>query len=158
MNMANKVSKGNFDKMYPLARYDISVITRSLFQPYFDSNYDPDQVLFVGETWMFENLEPEVLAEGLGWTEGPVWSKDLNALLFSDVNNDRIYKWSQNGGVSVFMEHSGGFDVENMDYKEYERKNEPGSNGLAIHDGYLYICSHYVGRIHRIKIDQINEG
>ena len=74
MNVLNKVTSGKFDKFYPMARYDISVIGRSMFKPYFDSHYDPDYVIFVGDTWMFKSLEPEVIAEGLGWTEGPVWS------------------------------------------------------------------------------------
>ena len=74
MDVTNKISMGKFDKLYPMARYDVSVITRSLFKPYFDSHYDPEYVKFVGDKWMFETEEPEVIAEGLGWTEGPVWS------------------------------------------------------------------------------------
>ena len=53
LNLVNTVTKGKVDEFYPLARYDISVITRSVFKPYFDSNYDPDNVLFVGDSWIF---------------------------------------------------------------------------------------------------------
>jgi gluconolactonase len=46
---------------------------------------------------------------GARWTEGPVWFADLNCLLFSDIPNQRILRWSPDpmgsdglGGVSVF--------------------------------------------------------
>ena len=43
---------------------------------------------------------------GARWAEGPVWFGDLNCLLFSDIPNQRILRWSPDaldgGGVSVF--------------------------------------------------------
>jgi gluconolactonase len=48
----------------------------------------------------------EKIAEGLGRTEGPVWSSDGNYLLFSDTPKNTIYKW-QNGKSSVFLNPSG---------------------------------------------------
>src|SRR5206468_4063976 len=42
----------------------------------------------------------EVLAEGFKWTEGPVWVKqDGGYLLFSDIPNNRVMKWSPKGGL-----------------------------------------------------------
>ena len=32
----------------------------------------------------------EIIAKGFSWSEGPVWSKKLNAVLFSDVPNNVI--------------------------------------------------------------------
>ena len=32
----------------------------------------------------------EVLAGGFKWTEGPVWDKKANALLFTDIPNNRV--------------------------------------------------------------------
>ena len=49
----------------------------------------------------------EKLGEGFRWTEGPVWFGDREALVFSDVPNDRIMQWSKIGGVQVFREPSG---------------------------------------------------
>ncbi len=47
------------------------------------------------------------LSEGHGWLEGPVWFADHELLLVSDVPNDRILRWSEGGGVSVFRQPSG---------------------------------------------------
>jgi gluconolactonase len=47
------------------------------------------------------------LAEGFAWLEGPVWFADHDCLLFSDLPNDRIMRWSERGGVSVFREPAG---------------------------------------------------
>ena len=33
----------------------------------------------------------EIIAEGFKWSEGPVWVDALNALLFSDVPNNKVY-------------------------------------------------------------------
>ena len=47
------------------------------------------------------------LGEGFAWLEGPVWFADANQLLVSDLPNDRILRWSEDGGVSVFRQPSG---------------------------------------------------
>jgi gluconolactonase len=47
------------------------------------------------------------LGEGFGWLEGPVWFADHDCLLFSDIPNDRILRWTERGGISVFREPSG---------------------------------------------------
>ncbi len=49
----------------------------------------------------------EKLGEGFAWLEGPVWFADHDCLLFSDIPNDRILRWSQNGGISVFRQPAG---------------------------------------------------
>jgi gluconolactonase len=46
------------------------------------------------------------LADGFRWLEGPVWFADHRFLLFSDIPNDRIMRWTEAGGVSVFREPS----------------------------------------------------
>lgn len=41
------------------------------------------------------------------WTEGPVWFGDGRYLLFSDIPNDRILRWSEeSGAVSTFRQPS----------------------------------------------------
>ena len=49
----------------------------------------------------------EILAEGFGWSEGPIWSTKLNSLLFSDVPNNVIYKWNEKNGLNVFAKPIG---------------------------------------------------
>ena len=53
------------------------------------------------------NAALEVLGEGFRWLEGPVWFADQESLLFSDLPNDRVMRWTQGGGVSVFRQPSG---------------------------------------------------
>jgi gluconolactonase len=87
----------------------------------------------------------ERLASGFGFTEGPVWSPD-GYLLFSDPNDNLIYRWTPDGQVSVHRTKSG---YSGMDIGEYA---QPGSNGLAIdRDGLLTIAEHGNRRITRVE-------
>jgi gluconolactonase len=47
------------------------------------------------------------LADGFGWLEGPVWFGDHDCLIVSDILNDRLMRWSENSGVTVFRAPSG---------------------------------------------------
>jgi gluconolactonase len=50
----------------------------------------------------------EKLAEGFTWSEGPAWvRRDGGYLLFSDVPANRMHRWSERDGISVFLEPSG---------------------------------------------------
>jgi gluconolactonase len=53
------------------------------------------------------NARLELLGQGFRWLEGPVWFADLDCLLVSDLPNDRIMRWSQSGGISLFRQPSG---------------------------------------------------
>ncbi len=54
------------------------------------------------------NASIERLATGCRWNEGPVWFGDMRALFWSDIPNDRILRWDEEGGaVSVFRRPSG---------------------------------------------------
>jgi gluconolactonase len=107
-----------------------------------------------------ERLEPAIdaivppnaklykLAEGFQFTEGPVWVRDGAYLLFSDPNHNTIYKYSEDGSLSVFREHSG-YDA--ADIAEY---GQPGSNGLTLDArGRLTINEHGRHRVSRIEAD-----
>ncbi len=88
----------------------------------------------------------EVLAGGFKWTEGPVWDKKAKALLFTDIPNNRVVKWSAKDGVSDFLKPSG------YTGKETFKGDEPGANGLAFDkDGNLILCQHGDRRISRLK-------
>ncbi|MFY0625808.1 MAG: sulfatase-like hydrolase/transferase [Reichenbachiella sp.] len=81
-----------------------------------------------------KNSEIEVIAEGFTWCEGPVWIESEQCLLFSDVPENVIYKWTEMDGLSLFLERTGYSDSK-------KRKGGKGSNGLAIDDeGKLFIC------------------
>jgi gluconolactonase len=100
----------------------------------------------------FEKMLPkdskiEVLASGFDWSEGPVWVKDGGYLLFSDVPKNKVYKWEEKSGLSVFLEPSGytGRGVYS---------DEPGSNGLIIDSkGRLVSCEHGDRRISAMPLN-----
>lgn len=57
--------------------------------------------------FLLHNAPLERLATGCRWTEGPVWFGDARCLLFSDIPNDRILRWSEEEGLSVYRSPSG---------------------------------------------------
>lgn len=82
------------------------------------------------------NQKPEVLAEGFKWTEGPVWVEKHQMLLFSDIPQNKVFKWSEQAGLEEYLfpaGYSGGDDGG----------REPGSNGLLLDKkGNLVLCQH----------------
>ena len=50
-----------------------------------------------------EDAVVEILAEGFSWSEGPVWVPQLNAVLFTDVPENKLYRWDETNGLSVFL-------------------------------------------------------
>ncbi|PWT77357.1 MAG: gluconolactonase, partial [Bacteroidetes bacterium] len=83
----------------------------------------------------------EIIADGFGWSEGPVWVKDSNFVLFSDIPNNTIFKWKEGEGLSVFLKPSG--YTGRLPYSW-----GPGSNGLIINkQGQLVACEHGDRRI-----------
>jgi len=88
----------------------------------------------------------EKVAGGFLFTEGPVWVRDGGYLLFSDPNNNLIYRWSPEDGVSIYRTHSG---YSGMDIGEY---GQPGSNGLTLdQQGRLTINEHGNRRVTRLE-------
>ncbi|MBO9409818.1 SMP-30/gluconolactonase/LRE family protein [Shimia sp. R9_1] len=49
-----------------------------------------------------ENLSLTRISSGHVWTEGPVWFPAHRQLLFSDIPNQRLCRWTPDGGTSVF--------------------------------------------------------
>ena len=58
-------------------------------------------------SFVLPNAALETLRTGFRWLEGPVWFADHDCLVFSDIPNDRVLRWSENGGVSVFRSPCG---------------------------------------------------
>ena len=55
---------------------------------------------------LIESGDPERVATGFEFTEGPVWHPD-GYLLFSDIPANRIYQWTEGRGAAVWREPSG---------------------------------------------------
>ena len=53
-------------------------------------------------TFVMFNAPLKQLATGFDWVEGPVWMGDANCLLFSDIPNNRILRWSPETGISTY--------------------------------------------------------
>src|SRR5258708_2247976 len=98
----------------------------------------------------------EKVAEGFGFTEGPIWidagkpaiapDSSEGFLLFSDPNNNTIYRCTPEGDVQIYRTKSG-YTGENIG--EY---GQPGSNGLTVDSqGRLTICQHGNRRVVRIE-------
>jgi len=51
----------------------------------------------VFSTYVMGNAPVKRLATGFDWVEGPVWFGDQNCLLFSDIPNNRILRWDEQG-------------------------------------------------------------
>ena len=72
----------------------------------------------------------ERVATGFAFTEGPVWSDQRDALLFTDIPNSRIHLLTRDGELSIFREPS---DM---------------ANGLSFGpDGRLVACEHATSRV-----------
>ncbi|MBI5917196.1 MAG: SMP-30/gluconolactonase/LRE family protein [Bacteroidetes bacterium] len=89
----------------------------------------------------------EVLAEGYDWSEGPVWvtAEGGGYLLFTDVPQNKIFKWKEGEGASLYLTPSG-FTGDTTD------STEPGANGLTLDaQGNLVMCQHGDRRIARMS-------
>ena len=67
----------------------------------------------------------ERLCTGAAWSEGPVWMKEDASLLWSDIPNNRMLRWSAAAGLSVWRD---GVEVTNGHTRQ--------------RDGALLHCSH----------------
>ncbi|PXX27866.1 SMP-30/gluconolactonase/LRE family protein [Arenibacter sp. ARW7G5Y1] len=79
----------------------------------------------------------EILASGFAWTEGPLWIKEGNYLLFSDIPNNKIYKLDPKNNDTITYLHPSGFSGTDF------TGEEPGSNGLLLSkEGELVLLQH----------------
>ena len=78
----------------------------------------------------------EELHSGCRWAEGPVWFSDANQLLWSDIPNQRIMRWTPEGGVSVYRQPSNFSNGHTRDRQ-----------------GRLVSCEHGTRRVTRTEID-----
>ncbi len=76
------------------------------------------------------------LATGFGFTEGPVWNPDERSLIFSDIPGNRMHRWSETDGVTVFREPS----------------NKANGSCYDL-EGALLTCEHVTSRVVRQEPD-----
>jgi gluconolactonase len=90
----------------------------------------------------------EVLADGLAWTEGPVWDKKGGRVLFSNIPANEINEWTAAAGMKLFLKPSGYSGSAPFTGRE------PGSNGLTFDAlGRLVLCQHGNRQIARLEKD-----
>ena len=88
----------------------------------------------------------EILANGFSWTEGPLWIKDGNYLLFSDIPSNRVYKLDPHNNDTITYLHPSGFSGTDF------TGEEPGSNGLLLNkEGELVLMQHGNRQIAKMK-------
>jgi len=85
--------------------------------------WDPAMDRIVPQDWKIEKL-----ADGFGWAEGPVWIKAGGYLLFTDVPGNKMWKWSEKGGLEKFLDPSGAVSFDPDIWRE------AGANGLTVFD------------------------
>jgi gluconolactonase len=78
----------------------------------------------------------EELYSDCRWAEGPVWFSDLGCLLWSDIPNERMLRWVDGGGVSIFRTPSNFANGNTRDRQ-----------------GRLISCEHGTRRVTRTEID-----
>jgi gluconolactonase len=95
-----------------------------------------------------KGVKLEKIADGFTWVEGPVWDKKEQALLFSDIPANMVYRWKEEEGVKPFLKSSGYSGAATFSGRE------PGSNGLTFDaDGRLVLCKHGDWQIARLEAD-----
>ncbi len=87
-------------------------------------------------SFIMGNAPLEKLATGFRWAEGPVWFADAGCLLFSDIPNNRIMRWIDGVGISVYREPSNFSNGHTRD-----------------HQGRLISCEHGARRVTRTEHD-----
>lgn len=86
------------------------------------------------DTIISREAQPEIIVEGMDWSEGPLWVDQYKMLLFSDVPRDTIFKWTEAKGKEIYLTPSGYTDT-------LPRGGEMGSNGLTLdNQGRLILC------------------
>src|SRR5689334_21545665 len=49
------------------------------------------------------DAKAEIIADSFAWSEGPLWIDSKKMLLFSDIPNNTVYKWTEAKGKEVYL-------------------------------------------------------
>ncbi len=88
------------------------------------------------EKVLLPSRELEKLCSGAKWGEGPLWIAEYDCVIWSDIPNNRILRWNESDGLSVWKDK---VEFTNGRYRDLE--------GSVIH------CSHGKRAIERSDID-----
>lgn len=89
-----------------------------------------------GKDILPDSVLASLLGDGFKWSEGPVWIEEKEMLLFSDIPNNKIFKWTESEGMTEYL-HPAGLTTDASEGRE------PGSNGLIYNSkGQLVLCQH----------------
>lgn len=86
--------------------------------------------------YVLGNAPVKQIASGFDWVEGSVWFGDAGCLLFSDIPNNRILRWTPDQGISVYREPSNFSNGHTRDRQ-----------------GRLISCEHGTRRVTRTELD-----
>ena len=78
----------------------------------------------------------ERLCTGARWSEGAVWMHEDDSVLWSDIPNDRMLRWSADDGMTVWQER--------VEFTNGHTRD---------HDGMLLHCSHGLRAVYRTLPD-----
>ncbi|WP_445767078.1 SMP-30/gluconolactonase/LRE family protein [Rheinheimera sp.] len=79
----------------------------------------------------------EQLAEGFRWSEGPIAEPGSGDILFSDVPENKVYRWNEQQGLTVYLQPSGYTGL----YPQNNRQQ--GANGLIFNQkNQLVLAQH----------------
>ncbi|NJM82346.1 MAG: SMP-30/gluconolactonase/LRE family protein [Tabrizicola sp.] len=85
--------------------------------------------------YVMGNAPVKRLATGFDWVEGPVWFGDAGCLLFSDIPNNRILRWTEEGVTS------------------YRQPSNYANGHTRDREGRLISCEHGARRVTRTELD-----
>ncbi|GAA3556911.1 SMP-30/gluconolactonase/LRE family protein [Snuella lapsa] len=82
----------------------------------------------------------EVLSTNHGWSEGPIWLKEEQKLVYTDVKHQKLYQWTEKDSVTLYL------DMKDTD------SNKPGPSALLIDDNdNLVILRYGHGQVVKMK-------
>ena len=90
----------------------------------------------VFNSYVLGNAPLKQLATGFDWVEGPVWFGDAGCLLFSDIPNNRILRWTPGSGITTYRQPS--------NYSNGHTRDR---------EGRLVSCEHGTRRVTRTEHD-----
>ena len=91
--------------------------------------YDPRFYQLVGAEATLEELFDQAI-----WAEGPTWLHEQQAVIFSDVKGNTMYRWTEQQGTAVFRQPSQFANGNAVDAKGNLITCEHGRRGISITD------------------------
>ncbi len=73
----------------------------------------------------------ECLASPARWAEGPVWLPGEDAVVFSDVKANRMYRWNRDGKITIFREQANYANGNTLDRQGRLISCEHGRRGVS---------------------------